>query len=68
MSLKIIIFESKIPEDKRYETEYLEDSDLETSIVGSFDSILDIMNNASPDILSDIYGLSEIYIRTSFNW
>ena len=54
MSLKIIIFESKIPEDKRYETEYLEDSDLETSIVGSFDSILDIMNNASPDILDSL--------------
>ena len=55
MSLKIIIVESKIPDDKLYEKEYLEDSDLETSIVGSFDSLSDVIKNAPSDIVDGLF-------------
>ena len=55
MSLKIIIVESKIPDDKLYEKEYLEDYDLETYIVGSFDSLSDVIKNAPSDIVDGLF-------------
>ena len=51
MSLKIVIIESKIPGDK--DTEYLQNHDLETNVVGSFDSLIDIIESAPPDVVDN---------------
>jgi len=55
MSFKIIIVESKIDENRRDDTEYLEDSDLDMSIVGSFDSFIDVIENAPSNIIDSFF-------------
>jgi len=60
MSYKIILVESKIPEDKRYNREYLEDYELEISVIGSYCSLSDILSCNNPivnNFIADLNGM-----------